>query len=261
MIDTHAHLNFPELLKDLDAVLTRSQEAGINKILVPATNVQTSTSSVDLSEKYDQIYSAVGIHPCEVRAYTEGDRVTLNELLSTKKRIVSIGEVGLDYYHLEDLEGEEDIARYKEEQGRLFMEMIHFAQQFYLPIIVHNREAFDDTFSILQSINQPSVIHCFTGTLQQAQAWVELGAMISFTGILTYKKNTELREVVKQIPLEYIMTETDAPYLAPEGFRGQVAEPRFVREVAACIAEIKGISLEEVDRITTDNAEEFFKLY
>ncbi|MCC2631435.1 MAG: tatD [Patescibacteria group bacterium] len=260
MIDTHCHLNFPELAHDLPGVLERAEKAGVTKIIVPSTNASDSTSSVNLSEIYPTVFSAVGIHPCDAEGYEEDSRSKLKELLQGINSIVSIGEVGLDYYHFEDCKTDEDRTARKELQKKVFIEMIELAKSFGLPLIIHSRDAFADTYALLKEYasGHPTVIHCLTGTSEEAAAWIELGCFISFTGIITYKRNEELRDMVKTVPLDRVMIETDGPFLAPEGFRGKTCEPAHVRQVADCLAAIHDVSFDEVDQVTTATAERFF---
>ena len=260
MIDTHVHLNFPELLPNLEAVLERAADAGVNAFVVPSVSAESSVSSVELSAKYATIFAAIGVHPTDVDQHTPEDQEKLIGLLQSEKKIVAIGEVGLDYYHLEGLETAAKVEAYKDRQKNLFKEMIAMAVSHKLPLIIHSREAFADTKTILAGSLHPAVIHCFTGTWEEAKAWLDLGCLLSFTGIITYKKNEALREVVAKVPLDRLMLETDAPYLAPEGFRGTTGEPKFVRQVAECIADVKGLTLEEIDRITTQTSQQFFTL-
>jgi TatD DNase family protein len=261
MIDTHCHLNFPELEEQLDAVVERALAAGIDRFVVPGTDLTTSTSSVNIALKNERAFAAIGIHPTDAHEFTEDNSQKLKELIGANNKVVSIGEVGLDYYHFEGL-NEQEIQERKRAQQEVFSTMISWAKQANLPLILHTRECFEDAFRIMneQAKGHPAVIHCFTGTMEEAIQWIEFGCYISFTGVITYKKNDALREVVRAMPLERIMLETDAPYLAPEGFRGQLCEPKFVRNVAETVAEVKGLSVEEVDRITTENAERFFNL-
>lgn len=261
MIDTHCHLNFPQLTEQLDAVLERAQAAGVDRFVVPGTDLVTSTSSVNIAKKYATIYAAVGIHPTDAHEFSESDEQKIKELIEANKNVVSIGEVGLDYYHFEGL-NDAEIAKRKRTQQYVFSQAIGWAKDNNLPLILHTRDCFADAFRIMTSEanGHAAVVHCFTGSMEEALQWVAAGYYMSFTGVITYKKNDLLREVVKAVPLEKMMLETDAPFLAPEGFRGQMGEPKFVAEVARCVAEVKGISLEEVDRITTENAEQFFAL-
>lgn len=254
MIDTHAHLNFPDLAADLDGVLDRAQSAGVEHIIVPAVDIASSTSSIELSKKYSNISACVGLHPSDVKADWQETKKALEELLYGDEYVTSIGEVGLDYYHYEETG--------KEHQQAVFRAMIQMAIDNNLPLIVHSREAFTDTYNILKDLasNHPVVVHCFYGSKEEAEAWLDLGFHLSLTGILTFKKNGDLRVVAKNLPLDRIMLETDAPYLAPEGFRGQTCEPLHLMETARCLAEIRGLTVDQIDEATTATALEFFRL-
>lgn len=262
MIDTHCHLNFPELESQIADVMKRANEAGVTKFVVPSTGIETATSSVNLSEIYPAVKTAIGVHPVHAHEFNHDDMPQLVDYVEGINGVVAIGEVGLDYYHMEDCKTEEEKEARKQLQQVFFIEMITLAKDYHLPLIIHSREAFDDTLQILeeQAPNHPVVIHCFTGTKEEAQKWLDMGYLLSFTGIITYKKNDALREVVKMVPLEQLMLETDAPFLAPEGHRKETCEPMYVRDVAQCVAGIKGITLEEVDEVTTETAESFFSI-
>ncbi|MBU6388986.1 TatD family hydrolase [Patescibacteria group bacterium] len=260
MIDTHAHLYYPALANQLGDVLDAARAVGVDRVVVPATTGESLTSTVDVCELSDSLYAGVGIHPTEADSYSDEHRGKIKELLEGANSIVSIGEVGLDYYHFEEEKTESEIEAKKSIQKTVFQEMMGLAAGYGLPLIIHSREAFADTYSLLAAQKQPAVIHCFASTEEEAEAWLDLGFYLSVTGMITYKKNEALREVVRSVPLERLFLETDAPYLAPEGFRGKICEPKHARQVAECIAEVKGISLEEVDRVTTAAAEQFFGL-
>jgi len=260
MIDTHCHLNYEPLSADPVGVLERANQVGVKAIVIPGTGTDTSLSSVNFARKYPNVYAGVGIHPNEAGELQEGQVFQIRELaeLST---VVAIGEVGLDYYHFEGL-GEEEIEQNKGAQKALLTDMVELAQEVQKPLIIHSRDCFTDIYQHVsaQAPTHPTVIHCFTGNLEEARQWLDLGYLLSFTGIITYKKSGALREVVKEVPLEQLMIETDAPFLAPEGFRGQTCEPRFVKNVAECIAEVKGLTFEEVASVTTETAINFFNL-
>lgn len=257
MIDTHAHINFPELQSDIAGVLERAHQAGVEQIIIPGTSFEYNTSSVKLSTQYPGLFSAIGIHPHQAEEYTDSQRNVLLEYLEKYDKIVSIGEVGLDYFRLEN-----NNERERELQKEVFKEFVDLARNRMLPLIVHTREAFADTYAILaeNAPGHPTVLHCFTGSREQAQKWLDLGCFLSLTGIITYRKNQELRDTVKEVPLDRVMLETDAPFLAPEDYRSEICEPRHLIEVARCLADIHQKSLEEIDSITTTNAKKFFRL-
>ncbi len=277
MIDTHCHLNFRAFKDDLEACLSRAKEAGVNYIINPGSQYDTSKRSVELAEKYDNLYAAIGLHPIHLFAMEvdEGedhfatraevfDYAKYSELAQTDSKVVAIGECGLDYFHLPP---GKTVAEVRVLQTELLKQQIKLATDLNLPMIFHCREAYEDLYEVLQAeikqgqLSQGGVVHCFLGNRQQAQAFLDLGFLLSFTGIITFKNvKPELLEVIKQVPLAKIMVETDAPYLAPPPHRGRRNEPAFVVEVAKKIADIKGISLEEVDKTTTENAQKLFRL-
>lgn len=255
MIDTHCHLNFPEIAEELDDVLARAAEAGVHAFVIPGTTPENSASAVAVAEKFPSVYAGAGIHPLHATEFDQAGRALFSELLGEANSLVAIGEVGLDYYREED-------GASRTIQEKVFREMIAIAKENSLPLIIHSREAFADTYAILkeQAAGHPTVIHCFTGSAQEAKAWLDMGCHISLTGIITYKRNGPMREMVKTLPLDRLMIETDAPYLAPEGFRGQRCEPMHVRQVALCLTELFDSSFDYIDTLTTQTAEKFFTI-
>jgi TatD DNase family protein len=282
LIETHAHLDYPEFANDFDGVLKRANEAGVTRIVTIGTSVESSRRAVDLAEKYPSIYAAIGVHPtCTGQA--EGDVITPLRELAKNRRVVAIGETGLDYHHLpsveaakkksvqvfsalqsgteEQLEASIEDGAYKSKQADLFQQQLDLAVELRLNVIIHQRDAWDDTLEILRDYGRQisGVFHCFGGTVEQANEVFDLGHLISFTGIVTFKNGAAVRAVAAQVPLDTFMVETDCPYLAPVPFRGKRCEPAHTRLVAECIAAARGISLEEIARVTTATAEEFFR--
>ncbi|MBI5733889.1 MAG: TatD family hydrolase [Candidatus Kerfeldbacteria bacterium] len=277
MVDTHCHLNFRAFKDDLEACLSRASEVGVNYMINPGSQYDTSKRSVELAKKYDNLYAAIGLHPIHLFAMEvdEGedhfatraevfDYEKYRDLAKPDSKVVAIGECGLDYFHLPP---GRTIAEVRAVQIELLKQQIKLATDLNLPMIFHCREAYEDLLEVLQAevkqgqLPQGGVVHCFLGDREQAQAFLDLGLLLSFTGIITFKNvKPELIEVIKQTPLDKIMIETDAPYLAPAPHRGQRNEPAFVAEVAKKIADIKGISLAEVDKTTTENAQRLFRL-
>lgn len=253
MIDTHAHLTFETIISTVDAILEKARKAGVTTVIVPGTDLEDSKKSQELAEKYANIYAGIGLHPSEADTYSRDIIQDLKNLGKAGKKMVVVGDVGLDYFHNQEN---------KEKQQELFREMIRLAKKCSLPLSIHNREAFLDVYRIYkeEGLGHPAVVHCFSGNWSEAEAWLDLGVWLSFTGVLTYKKNEELREVARQAPLDMIMLETDAPFLPPEGYRGQVCEPWHVKVTAECLAQVRQTSLDEIDEITSKNALEFFKL-
>ncbi|MBI2609075.1 MAG: TatD family hydrolase [Deltaproteobacteria bacterium] len=253
-IDTHAHLQWPDYKEDLPNIFERAKEAGVQKMVVVGTHITNMDETLCVAESKKFLYAALGIHPHDVKDLKEGDLETL-EKKAHHKKVVAIGEIGLDYYYEHS---PQDL------QKEYFKKQIKIAQKLKKPIIVHSREAEEDTYKISKEVDAShngGVMHCFTGSLPFALQMIELGFYISFTGIITFKKKVEaLQNVVKNIPLESMVLETDCPYLTPEPYRGKRNEPSYVRFTAEKIAELKGVSLEEVGKITTENATKLFGL-
>jgi TatD DNase family protein len=256
MIDTHAHLNFPEFKGEISAALSRAKKVGVFKIINIGTDLETSLESVNLARKYPEIFASIGVHPHHAKDFSI-ESLEKFFVLASKDKVVAIGEIGLDFYPFGKT------SRYssypsKEEQKMTFIQMLKLAQDCQLPMILHCREAYQDMLSVLRNegIKGPGVIHCFSGTPKEAKEFLDLGFFISFTGNITYSKERD--EVVKEVPLEKILLETDCPYLAPEPYRGKRNEPAYVIEVAKKVAEIKNLALIEIEKITTQNAEKLF---
>lgn len=250
MIDTHAHLNFNNFKEDLDEVIAGSFEKGVEKIIIPGSTVKESEEALRIAEVNENIFAAVGIHPEDVEGNKNFSEI---EKLVSHKKVVAIGETGLDYSYPHTKSEE---ARVK--QGKLLEKHIELAEELDLPLIFHNRESDEDFYNVLKGRKMRGVVHCFTSDLEFAKKILDLGLFISFTGIVTFDKTGNLKEVIKEIPLDRVMVETDAPFLAPVPYRGKRAEPWMVREIISYIAGIKVLSFEEVDNKTSSNAKEFF---
>ena len=248
MIDTHCHLYDLKLYNQLDQIILNAKNANIEKMICIGDKISTSEKSVQIAEKYNNIYASVGIHPHEAKEVTIDYRNELKNKAHHKK-VVAIGEIGLDYhYNFSD-----PII-----QKKIFMEQLELANELDLPAIVHCRESDDDLYNCIKdSKSHRGVIHCFVSNLEFAKKIIELGYLISFTGMITFVKSLE--PVIKEINLSNIMIETDAPYLAPVPFRGKINQPAYVIEIAKKIAQIKKIELEEVVEQTTKNAYSLFK--
>lgn len=248
-IDTHIHIDFPQFNQDREEVIKRAQKKEVYKMINIGCNLKSSQKSLELAEKYPQIWATVGVHPSDVNEY---DLKTAEKVyqLAQKDKVVAIGEIGLDYFY-----GKNNI----EQQKEALISQINIGKELEKPLIIHTRDAGDDLLQILKQENPKNVvIHCFTESLSFAKIILEMGYLISFTGIITYAKAEAIRRVVKETPLEKIMLETDCPFLAPQAHRGQRNEPAFVIEVGKKIAEIKEMPLEKVAEVTTKNAEKFF---
>jgi len=283
LIETHAHLDYPDFAGDFDDVLRRATEAGVTRIITIGTSVESSRRAVDLAEKYPNIFAVIGVHPTYVEESGE-DVITPLRELAKSSRVVAIGETGLDYHFLpselskdrkttqvflkalqtsteEQMEAEIHDGAYKSKQASLFEQQLDLAAELGLNVAIHQRDAWDDTLEIMKPYTGKvrGVFHCFGGSLEQANAVIDLDHLISFTGIVTFKNGAAVREVAAQIPLWKFMVETDCPYLAPVPFRGKRCEPFHTRLVAEAIAAARGITLEEVADATTDTAEKFFR--
>jgi TatD DNase family protein len=249
-IDSHCHINFPELNEKIDQVLDNMKNYNISHALCVSVTLDKIDEILSLANKYSNIYASVGVHP-DYENIDEPDIDTLYRY-SKEKRVVAIGETGLDYFRLKG-----DLA-WQRERFRIH---IRAAIKSKLPLIIHTRNAREDTIKIMREEGAHSVtgvMHCFTESYEMAKQAIDLGFYISFSGIITFKNAESLRETVKKLPIENILIETDSPYLAPVPNRGKLNEPSNVRFVAEKIAELKGISTEEVAEITTNN---FFKLF
>jgi len=251
LIDTHCHLDFPDYDADRDAVVQRSLDAGIVYLITIGSSLERSRRAVSLAQSYTCVYAAVGVHPHDADGTGPGSVDAVRELAGNPK-VKAIGEIGLDYFkHYSD----------PKNQMPLFVALAALAKDMDLPIVVHSRNAGDDTLKVLRGLLPlKAVVHCFSGDKLFLDACLELGFYVSFTCNVTYKKAQALRDTARGVPLERLMLETDAPYLSPEGFRGQRNEPRQVRFVAETIARIKGIDPETVAAATTANAKAFFNL-
>ncbi|MDG4657992.1 TatD family hydrolase [Ectobacillus antri] len=251
LFDTHAHLNAEQFEEDLQQVIERTKEAGISRIVVVGFDEVTIYKAMELVERYDFIYAAVGWHPVDAIDMTDKHLQWLEELAAHPK-VVAIGETGLDYYWDKSP---------KEIQQEVFKKQIRLAKKVGLPIVIHNREATQDIVDILKSEGASEVggiMHCFSGSAETAKQCIEMNFLISLGGPVTFKNAKKPKEVAAQIPLEKLLIETDCPYLAPHPHRGKRNEPAYVSLVAQEIADIKGLSFEEVARVTTENAKRIF---
>jgi len=250
LIDSHAHLTSPEILPEVDAVIARAQNAGVEKIINICTDHKSLEEGLKLAEKNKVIYNTAATTPHDVEK--EGETFFPIVEASVGK-LVAIGETGLDYFYEHSP---------KKLQQHFLSRYFDLALKVKLPIIFHCRDAFADLFAIAdeQYRGHSAVLHCFTGTLEEARSCLDRGWFISFSGIITFKKSELLREIVKFVPLDRLFIETDAPYLAPQSRRGKQNEPANVVEIAQKIAELKEISLQEVEKVTNQNITQFFAL-
>ncbi|MDC3409207.1 TatD family hydrolase [Burkholderiales bacterium] len=250
IVDSHCHINFPELVEDIDGLLTRMRENNVVKALCVSVQLEKFQEILDLSIKYPHVYASVGVHPDN--KHCEEPTVEKLVSLSNHAKVVAIGETGLDYFRSE---GDTEWQRNR------FRVHIDASKQTGKPLIIHTREAGDDTLEILREQGRGQVngvMHCFTETLPFALASIELGFLISFSGILTFKNAEDIRAVAKAIPIESIMIETDSPYLAPTPNRGKTNEPSYVRFVLDELARVKGLPIDVVAQKTTENFHRLF---
>ncbi|MCM3758947.1 TatD family hydrolase [Sporosarcina aquimarina] len=253
LIDTHVHLNDKQYEPDIDQVIQRALNAGVERMVVVGFDRPTIIRAMELTEKHSFIYAVVGWHPVDAIDCTEEDLKWIEELAAHPK-VVGIGETGLDYHWDKSP---------KEVQQELFRKQIRLAKKVDLPIIIHNRDATADVVQILQEEEAGTtggIMHCFSGSVETAKQCIDMNFMISLGGPVTFKNAKMPKQVATEIPLEYLLVETDAPYLAPHPHRGKRNEPAYVALVAEQIAELKGISLKEVARITTQNAMKLFAI-
>lgn len=247
MIDTHCHIEKEDYGRIEDIIL-ECKNKNIEKIVVSGYDLESSEEAVYLSNKYEMIYATIGFLP-EVLENDNYDINKLEKMLSNKK-VIGIGEIGLDYHWYKDN---------KEEQKKLFIQQILLAQKHNLPIIIHCREAIQDCYNILKEYNvKKATMHCYSGSLEMAKRFIDLGIYISIGGVSTFKNSKVIKEVIKEIPLSYILLETDSPYLTPEPLRGKKNYPYYLDNIALNIAKIKEISLEEVINITKSNTNKLF---
>ncbi|KQX57721.1 TatD family hydrolase [Paenibacillus sp. Root444D2] len=247
LTDSHTHLNAEQFNEDQDEVIGRALDAGVTRIVNVGFNRETIPSSIALAERYDFIYSTVGWHPVDAIDMMPGDLEWIEELCKHEK-VVAIGEIGLDYYWDKSP---------KDVQQRVFREQIRLARKLGMPIVVHNRDAHHDILHILKEEKAEEVggiMHCFSGSWETAKQCLDMNFHISFGGPVTFKNARQSKEVLAQVPLDRILIETDAPYLTPHPFRGKRNETGYVRLVAEMAAEIRGMTLEEIAEITTNNA-------
>lgn len=251
LIDSHAHLDDERFDKDRDELIRSLESNGIELVINVGADLKSSIASVSLAEKYPNIYAAVGVHPHDVK---DMDESTLEIIKSLAKRdkVVAIGEIGLDYYY-------DNSPR--EDQRKWFKRQLELAKELGLPVIIHSRDAQQETFDIIKEAQDGrlrGVMHCYSGSKEMANEYIKLGFYISIAGPVTFKNARVVKEVAKEVPLDKLLVETDSPYLAPEPHRGKRNEPSFVKFVAGTIAEIKGISFEELAKATNRNTKELF---
>ncbi|MEM7009448.1 MAG: TatD family hydrolase [Thermodesulfobacteriota bacterium] len=250
LIDSHAHL---VSLEDISEVLQRAKENNIEKIVSISSDIPSTKDTIELSLEHDYIFATTGVHPHNAAQMSDQVLAGIDQY-AEHERVVAIGETGLDYFYMNS---EKDI------QINSFTQQIRMSKKHSLPLIIHVRDAHEDMLQILSDedlADPPGVIHCFTGDYETAAKYLDLGFYISFSGIVTFKRSEELRDAAEKIPTDRILIETDSPYLAPVPHRGKPNEPSYVQHVAETVAEVRGISFEQLAELTKENAERLFRI-
>jgi TatD DNase family protein len=259
--DTHAHLDYPDYANDLPEVIERARAAGITRIISIGTDLDSSRRAILLAERFPGVFAVIGWHPSNAPQAPADVRPALREL-ARHPRVVAVGETGLDYHHLpgEKAGDAEADARYKQKQADLFRQQMEVAMEAGLNCVIHQRDAFDDTLAQLRpfAAKVRGVFHCFGGSAGQMQRVLEIGSLVSFTGIVTFKNGQNVRDTLAATPLDRFMLETDCPYLAPVPYRGKRCEPAYVREISEVAAATRGCSLADLSAATCKTAAEFF---
>ena len=262
MIDSHCHLADAKFADDLSDVIQRAVKNGVDSMVTIADTLEEAEKCIAIAEKYDQIFATVGVHPHEAKSWKKDDDNRLRSLAQSSKKVKAVGEIGLDYHY--------DFSP-RDTQREVFAAQLRLAKELQMPVVVHCRgatavptasgEAVEDLWKIVSEEKPASlVLHCCTEKWEDVERFIDVGYLLSFTGIVTYPNAADIKNTIKLCPLSQMMVETDAPYLAPVPHRGKRNEPAFVLEVAKEIANIKGVSVEEVDATTTSNAERFYLL-
>ncbi|WP_321340063.1 TatD family hydrolase [uncultured Cohaesibacter sp.] len=253
LVDSHCHLDFPDFKEELDDVVRRAELAGVGHMVTICTRIKKFDEVKAIAERYDNVFCSVGTHPHNADEELDYSAEDIAKLADHPK-CVAIGEVGLDYFY--------DNAP-REAQAEGFRRHIKAARMTGLPLSIHTRDAEDDTIAILKEGMEeegafPALLHCYSSNRELAMRSLEMGLYVSLSGILTFKRSQEIRDTIKDVPLDRLLVETDAPYLAPMPYRGKRNEPSYVVNTAQVLADVKGVSLEEITKITTDN---FFRLF
>ncbi|MEO0109595.1 MAG: TatD family hydrolase [candidate division WOR-3 bacterium] len=249
LFDSHCHLTDTRLLSEVESILVRAEEAGVRYILSCGTDTPDNFKTISLAKRSPLILSGVGFHPHSADEFTEGDLFKIEEILKREK-VYCLGEIGLDFY--------KNYSR-KENQIKVFKNLVKVAQKYNLPMSIHSRSAFSETIAVLKEIGYfNGVFHCFSGSWEMAKLILDLGFYISFSGSITYDAS-RLREVIKKIPEERILIETDAPYLAPVPFRGKRNEPSYLSYILKAIAEIKGLEENKMAEVIMENGKRIFR--
>ena len=246
LVDTHCHI-FREYYDDIDDVIKRAIDNDVGMIIVNGFNMKSNKEVLQLIKKYDIVYGALGIQPEELDDYSE-ENLNFIENHIMDDKVVAVGEIGLDYHY--------DID--KEKQKELFKRQLEIAEKYHKPVIVHSRECIQDTYNILKMFRINGIMHCYSGSVEMAKEFNKIGFLLGIGGISTFKNARKLIDVIKEIDLEYIVLETDSPYLAPVPFRGMKNEPAYIKVILEKICKIKSLSYKEAQRVTTSNVMRLF---
>ena len=249
MIDTHVHLNDEKFNDILDEVILSAKSYGINRMFVIGYDYQSSKKAIEIANKYENIYAIVGLHPSEVDKETDFELSWLHEMLKENK-VIGIGEIGIDLYYSKE---------YKDLQIDFFKKQLEMSIQYNLPVSIHTRDAIELTYNILSEKKYNGIVHCYSGSLEMAKKFIDKGYYLGIGGVVTFK-NTNLKEVVKNIPLTSIVTETDAPYLAPTPYRGKLNKPEYIKLIVEEIANLHNEKIEVVEEIIDQNVNKLFNL-
>lgn len=250
IFETHAHYDDDSFDADREELICTLPEKGVQRIINVGASIESTKTTIALAEKYDYVYAAVGVHPSDIDGLNEESFAWLREQTKNAKT-VAIGEIGLDYYW----DKEEEV---QEQQRYWFKRQLELATECQLPVIIHSRDAAEDTMHILKEHTLPGVIHCYSYSSEMAKEFVKMGYYIGVGGVVTFKNAKKLKETVQEIPLERILLETDCPYMAPEPHRGKRNDSSYIPYIVEKIAELKGVSTKEVERVTWDNAMRLF---
>ena len=260
--DTHAHLDFPDFREEVDEVVQRASDAGISRIVTIGTELESSRRAIDLAKRFDGVFAAVGWHPNDCLSAPDDVRGELEGLAKAAK-VVAIGEIGIDHYRLPSTRGGSaaDDEAFKARQVVLFRQQLEVAARLGLNVVVHQRAAFEPCLEVFEPFADRvrGVFHCFVNEPAAARRVIEMGSLVSFTGICTYKNAADVRQTLASVPLDKLMLETDAPFLAPVPDRGKRCEPAHVREISQAAAETLGVGLEELSEVTSATARGFFR--
>ena len=252
LLDTHCHINDAWFVNEIDEVVNNFLQSGIEKVICIGCCPKSNLDVIKLSNKYESVFCAIGVHPDDCDKYNEQELENL--LINRNNKLVAVGEIGLDYYHTKEN---------SEKQKEVFVSQIKLAKKYNLPIVIHCRDAFGDMLEILKEFapfTNGAVMHCYSGSVEFAEILVKMGLKVSFTGTVTYKNAKKVQEVAINLPLGSFFFETDSPYLAPTPYRGQRNEPKYVKEIYKFVAELRGITVEEMEQIADKTAKEFFKI-